>query len=192
VRSWTFETLDVVADRGYYEGGNIKACENADITVTLPLPQSSGAKAEGRFGKQNFVEVCNVDQKGTVKHEAMIPSDPEEIADFVQAHAENVVRIGLESGPTSTWLWTELDKMGLPVICIDARHAKAALKMQINKSGRNDAVGRARRWLPRKTKLAEISHQKIRAIGEKHNITPRHCLGFRTPNEIFHSIALQP
>jgi transposase len=32
----------------------------------------------------------------------------------------------------------------LPVICIDARHAKAALKMQINKSDRNDAVGIAR------------------------------------------------
>ena len=34
--------------------------------------------------------------------------------------------------------------MGLPVICIDTRHAKAALKMQINKSDRNDAVGIAR------------------------------------------------
>ena len=88
--------------------------------------------------------VCIVDQKGAVKHEAMIPSDPEAIADFVQAHVESVVRIGLESGPTSTWLWTELNKMGLPVICIDARHAKAALKMQINKSDRNDAVGIAR------------------------------------------------
>jgi transposase len=52
------ETLDVVADRGYYEGGNIKACEDADITVTLPKPQTSGAKAEGRFGKQDFVYVA--------------------------------------------------------------------------------------------------------------------------------------
>lgn len=49
------ETLDVVADRGYYEGDNIKACEDADITVTLPKPQTSSAKAEGRFGKQDFV-----------------------------------------------------------------------------------------------------------------------------------------
>jgi transposase len=52
------ETLDVVADRGYYEGRNIKACEDADITVTLPKPQTSGAKAEGRFGKQDFVYVA--------------------------------------------------------------------------------------------------------------------------------------
>lgn len=55
------ETLDVVADRGYYEGGNIKTCEDADITVTLPRPQTSGAKAEGRFGKQDFVYVAGDD-----------------------------------------------------------------------------------------------------------------------------------
>jgi transposase len=52
------ETLDVVADRGYYEGGEIKACAEAGITVTLPKPQTSGAKAEGRFGKQDFVYVA--------------------------------------------------------------------------------------------------------------------------------------
>ena len=49
------ETLEAVADRGYYEGGEIKACEDAGIIVTLPKPQTSGAKAEGRFGKQDFV-----------------------------------------------------------------------------------------------------------------------------------------
>ena len=48
------ETLEAVADRGYYEGGEIKACADAGITVTLPKPQTSGAKAEGRFGKQDF------------------------------------------------------------------------------------------------------------------------------------------
>ncbi len=88
--------------------------------------------------------VCVVDQSGKVIREAMIPSDPEAIAAFVAANTENIVRIGLESGPTSAWLWTELDRMALPIICIDARHAKAALKMQINKSDRNDAVGIAR------------------------------------------------
>lgn len=49
------ETLEVVADRGYYEGFVIKACEDAGISVTLPRRQTSGAKAEGRFGKQDFV-----------------------------------------------------------------------------------------------------------------------------------------
>jgi len=45
------EKLKAVADRGYYEGEEIKACEDAGISVTLPKPQTSGAKAEGRFGK---------------------------------------------------------------------------------------------------------------------------------------------
>ena len=51
-------TLDAVADRGYYEGEEIKACEESGITVILPKPQTSGAKAAGRFGKQDFVYVA--------------------------------------------------------------------------------------------------------------------------------------
>jgi transposase len=47
--------LDAVADRGYFNGEEILACEQADITVTLPKPMTSGAKSEGRFGKQDFV-----------------------------------------------------------------------------------------------------------------------------------------
>jgi transposase len=49
------DKLEAVADRGYYYGEEIKACADADITVTLPKPSTSGAKAEGRFGKQDFV-----------------------------------------------------------------------------------------------------------------------------------------
>src|SRR5229473_23436 len=52
------ETLDAVADRGYYTGEEIRACEEAGITVTLPKPLTSGAKAAGRFGKQDFVYVA--------------------------------------------------------------------------------------------------------------------------------------
>ena len=88
--------------------------------------------------------ICIVDRTGKVQREGIVPSDPEAIAAFIKSYAPNVVRIGLETGPTATWLWTELRKLGLPVICIDARHAKAALKMQLNKSDRNDAVGIAR------------------------------------------------
>jgi hypothetical protein len=47
--------LDVVADRGYFSSVEILACEQADIMVTLPKPMTSGAKADGRFGKQDFV-----------------------------------------------------------------------------------------------------------------------------------------
>ena len=88
--------------------------------------------------------ICVVDQAGLVVREGVVGSDPEAISVFVRSKAPGAVRIGLETGPTSTWLWTELKRFGLPVICIDARHAKAVLKMQINKSDRNDAIGIAR------------------------------------------------
>jgi FtsZ-binding cell division protein ZapB len=55
------ETLEVVADRGYYAGEEILACEDAGITVYLPKPMTSPAKAEGRFGKQDFVYVAEDD-----------------------------------------------------------------------------------------------------------------------------------
>jgi transposase len=48
------ESLDVIADRGYFSGEEILACDQAGITVTLPKPMTSNAKAEGRFGKQDF------------------------------------------------------------------------------------------------------------------------------------------
>jgi transposase len=48
------EHLDAVADRGYFNSPEILACEQANITVTLPKPMTSGAKSEGRFGKQDF------------------------------------------------------------------------------------------------------------------------------------------
>jgi len=88
--------------------------------------------------------ICVVNETGSVVREGVVDSDPEAIAAFVRLHAPGALRIGLETGPTSTWLWTELKRLDLPVICIDARHAKAVLKMQINKSDRNDAAGIAR------------------------------------------------
>ena len=55
------DKLEAVADRGYYHGEEILACEQAGIAVTLPKPMTSGAKAEGRFGKQDFVYLPDED-----------------------------------------------------------------------------------------------------------------------------------
>jgi transposase len=49
------ETLEAIADRGYFNGDEIKTCDDAGITVTLPKPMTSWAKANGRFGKEDFV-----------------------------------------------------------------------------------------------------------------------------------------
>jgi transposase len=48
------DSLDVVADRGYFNSEEILACEEAGITVTLPKPQTSGNRAKGRFVKADF------------------------------------------------------------------------------------------------------------------------------------------
>jgi hypothetical protein len=52
------EAIEAVADRGYYSGEEIVACEQAGITVYLPKPMTSGLLAKGRFGKQDFVYVA--------------------------------------------------------------------------------------------------------------------------------------
>jgi transposase len=55
------EELDAVADRGYFDSEEILACEEAGITVTLPKPMTSGAKAKGRFAKQDFRYIADED-----------------------------------------------------------------------------------------------------------------------------------
>jgi hypothetical protein len=55
------DKLEAVADRGYYHGEEIKTCADAGITVTLPKPSTSGAKSEGRFGKQDFAYLADED-----------------------------------------------------------------------------------------------------------------------------------
>jgi transposase len=52
------ETIEAVADRGYFNGEEIRTCEEAGITVYLPKPMTSGIDAKGRFGKQDFVYVA--------------------------------------------------------------------------------------------------------------------------------------
>ncbi len=67
--------LDAVADRGYFNSEEIRACDEAGITVTLPKPMTSNAKADGRFGKQDFrymadedVYVCPAGAKLTYRY----------------------------------------------------------------------------------------------------------------------------
>src|SRR6202521_804587 len=52
------EAIEAVADRGYYSGEEIVACEQAGATVYLPKPITSGLNVKGRFGKQDFVYVA--------------------------------------------------------------------------------------------------------------------------------------
>ena len=68
---------------------------------------------------------------------------PTAIEATIRKHAPDAVRIGLETGQLTTWLWQALTDAGLPMVCLDARQARAALNMKINKTDDNDAEGLA-------------------------------------------------
>src|SRR5262249_13835443 len=111
--------------------------------------------------------ICVVSRTGSVVREGVVDSDPDAITAFVRSKAPGAIRVGLETGPTATWLWTELKRLGLPVICIDARHAQAELQMQINKSDGNDAAGIARimqtGWF-KEVRVKDLDSHSVRAL----------------------------
>ena len=49
------DELTVVADRGYYNGTEILACDQAGITAYVPRTQTSNNQAKGLFGKRDFI-----------------------------------------------------------------------------------------------------------------------------------------
>jgi transposase len=92
---------------------------------------------------QEATAICIVDDAGRIVAEKKIPTCPEALSSFLIRYTPSLDRIGMETGPLAVWLWNELHDRGLPVICIDARHANAALKVRPNKTDRNDAAGLA-------------------------------------------------
>jgi transposase len=87
--------------------------------------------------------VCVMDATGSVAWEGKVETSPAALLRALHRRAPEAARVGLESGPLSTWLWHELRAAGIAVVCVDARHAQAALSMRVNKTDRNDAQGLA-------------------------------------------------
>jgi len=92
---------------------------------------------------QKTTAICVVDDTGVRVWRGVCGSAPEQILQKVNQHAGDQARVGIETGPMTPWLVHELRSRGLAVFCLDARHARAALKMQINKTDQNDAEGLA-------------------------------------------------
>lgn len=85
-------------------------------------------------------------------------SDPQLLAAVIRKRAPHAQRVVFETGPLSVWFFHALTAEGLPAICIDARHAKAALDMAANKTDANDADGLAH--------LAEVGfYREVRVKG---------------------------
>lgn len=92
---------------------------------------------------QKETSVCVVDEAGRPIYQGRVASDPGALAALLGKKAPHAERVGFETGAMSSWLWHELRRIGLPVVCIDARHAHAALSVRMNKSDQNDARGLA-------------------------------------------------
>lgn len=87
--------------------------------------------------------ICVVDADGKILKRDVAPSDPEALAQWLTRHCPHVVRVVLETGPLSTFLYHGLAERGVPVACICARHAKGVLSTRVNKSDAHDAEGLA-------------------------------------------------
>jgi transposase len=88
---------------------------------------------------QKITAICVVDDAGRRLWRGQCPTNPEQISTLVRRYAGDDARIGIETGAMTPWLVHELRNLSLEVVCLDARHARAALKMQINKTDQNDA-----------------------------------------------------
>ena len=111
--------------------------------------------------------VCIVDDTGKIVREVKVASEPDALLAVLTNPAYRFKRIGLEAGPLSQWLFSALAEAGLPVICVETRHMRAALKAQINKTDRNDARGIAqmmRAGLYRPVHVKTLRSQKLRML----------------------------
>src|SRR3954454_12721579 len=87
--------------------------------------------------------ICVVDETGRKLTEAKVVTCPDAITTWLRDKTATLTKVGMETGPLAVWLWNELSKRGLPIVCLDARHASAALSMMPNKTDRHDAAGLA-------------------------------------------------
>ncbi len=101
------------------------------------------ARFVGLDVSQKLTALCVVDETGRWLWRGGCATDPVQIERMARGHAGQDARVGIETGPMTPWLVHELRGRGLDVVCLDARHASAALKMQMNKTGQNDAEGLA-------------------------------------------------
>ncbi len=111
--------------------------------------------------------VCVLDATGRVIREAKVASEPDALVDFLLGLNLTIVRVGLEAGPLSQWLYDGLLAAGLEPVLLETRHVKAALSAMVVKTDRRDARGIAqllRMGWYRPVHRKSMSSQEIRAL----------------------------
>jgi transposase len=88
-----------------------------------------------------YSSVCIVDANGKIVREAKVASEPEALIAWFRSLGVSLVRIGLEAGPLSQWLFAAMQKAGLAVELLETRHVRTAFKTMPVKTDRKDARG---------------------------------------------------
>jgi len=111
--------------------------------------------------------VCVVDAGGKIVREGKVASEPEALIGYFGALGLALLRIGLEAGPLSQWLYAAMKEAGLAVELLETRHVRDAFKAMPVKSDRNDARGIAQLmrlgWF-RPVHCKSIGAQELRAV----------------------------
>ncbi len=85
--------------------------------------------------------ICIVSDKGAVEMTSSVATDPESIAAALAPYLSRLRRVGHEAGALSPWLQPGLKDLGIPAICLETRHVRAAMAAQRNKTDAADALG---------------------------------------------------
>ena len=111
--------------------------------------------------------ICIVDDTGKITREVKVASEPDALLAVLRSPRYHFKRIGLEAGPLSQWLFSALAEAAVLAHCVEARHMRAVLKAQLNKTDRNDAGGIAqmmRVGLYRSVHVKTLRSQKLRML----------------------------
>jgi transposase len=89
--------------------------------------------------------ICVVDEKGKTVAEGGALTRASDVQGWLRNRVElgDIANVGLEAGNMSSWLYSGLSKLGLPVVCLEAFQAHRFLSVQRNKTDKNDARGLA-------------------------------------------------
>lgn len=111
--------------------------------------------------------ICVISEHGKIVREAQVASEPEALLRWIGDQDGEAAAIGLEAGPCRQWLHRGLSAAELPVVLMETRQVKGALKAMPIKTDRRDAEGIARLlhlgWF-RPVHCKSVSAQEVRAV----------------------------
>jgi len=111
--------------------------------------------------------ICIVDATGRIIREVKVASEPADLITWFGSFGLKVIRIGLEAGPLSQWLYAAMKEAGLSVELLETRHVRDAFKAMPVKTDRKDARGIAQLmrlgWF-RPVHCKSLAAQEVRAV----------------------------